>query len=217
MPIHSLLLLLITLFIYVYPTISLSDNDSAYQVEMIVFSHITPSNLSEENLNEQNQYPNYFNQQPFQDKRASITATDQKAVRETQLLLRQEAMKLQKHAKYKILLHKGWKMTFLNGTQQLRLFGGKAYEENDLILHTFEGFVNIQKKRYFTVSLNSLFSMPRPESFEGSLMTNELDSHLVHFHWTQKRRMRSNELNYLDFPLYGILIKIIPLHKKKTL
>ena len=27
---------------------------------------------------------------------------------------------------------------------------------------------------------------------------------------SQNRRMRNNELNYIDFPSYGVLIKIVP-------
>lgn len=47
--------------------------------------------------------------------------------------------------------------------------------------------VCISVKRYFSVSLNLLF---KKEDY---------------------RRMRSNELNYIDFPSYGVLIKIVPI------
>ena len=104
----------------------------------------------------------------------------------SKFLLKNEQMKLSENPGYLTLLHLAWQQSIINlPTHPMRI-------EGDRVLGLFR--VNVQ--RYFNISLTLLFDK-----------ANGLGSWYV----SQECRMRSNQLNYIDFLYYGILIKIIPL------
>lgn len=146
-----------------------------YQVEMLIFSHLTSQHLDEE------QWPlvnssdfNFSNAQPIHPLPSS------------KFVLNREQADLNKNSAYQALLHVAWRQQIVNGRRaRARWIKGKDVQ----------GTVRISVQRYFDVSLNLLFNK------EG----------VGCFYLSQNRRMRNNELDYIDFPSYGVLIKIVPI------
>ena len=69
------------------------------------------------------------------------------------------------------------------------------------------GFLRIVKKHYFILRTDLLLTIP-------TARLNSVQEHMVgaffSFHLKQAIRMRSNQLYYLDNPMFGMLIKIVP-------
>lgn len=120
--------------------------------------------------------------------------------------------------------------------QSYHLYGGQYYDINTQALHTptsltptrayqpeqhweMDGTLTLTHHRYFNAKLNLFFTVPLPviqrytqtAFFQGSA-NPRWDSgkrwHWVYFQLKQNHRIRRDTLNYIDFPLYGVLIKI---------
>ncbi len=135
---------------------------------------------------------------------------------------------------YRLLTHQRWLQHLPADAQQpsIRLHGGdlldetifpdERYELDGSILLTRARFLHINTDLYLTIPtpagwkpanrapqavLDALASVPpslqspAPEIHPPDWLTVNLQ---------QKRRMRSNELHYLDHPMFGVLIKITP-------
>lgn len=101
----------------------------------------------------------------------------------SEFLLNNEQDKLNRNSEFHILLHVAWKQSITHlHTPPVRI-------EDNGVQVLFRA--NVQ--HYFNVSL-WLFFNQAPDWY---------------FHY--KRRMRSNQLNYIDCLYYGILLKIVPI------
>lgn len=104
----------------------------------------------------------------------------------SQFLLKNEQTELDKNLEYQTLLHLAWQQSITHlSTRPIRIEGDKV-----------QGLFRANVQHYFNISISLLFNQ---SSRSGS------------WYESQERRMRSNQLNYLDFLYYGVLIKIIPL------
>ncbi len=226
------ILILITSFI-----LYTSANAAAiYQVEMIIFSHIQTPNLNSERwpILESSQVdlrhvwqlkPLAQRDQTNNDKPASYQILPNYYLH----LTKQRAL-LAKMDRYQPLLHITWYQDVLTpkDAHWLHIFGGKGFDNSGKIVAEnydgsaqynqathwqVDGLVRIGVKRYFDASYKLAFATPT-ETIQ-SLSQNDnfkgLDTPLVYFNLNQTRRMRSNELNFIDHPLYGIIMKITPL------
>ena len=98
-----------------------------------------------------------------------------------------------------MILHIAWQEESM-GMKTKRLFhltGGETYS-NELM--QMNGVLSLNLQRYFDINFFLQFLMP----------VDSTNKALVRYNLTQKLRMRSNELNYIDHPLYGIFIEIFP-------
>ena len=202
-----------------------------YQVELIIFSHITPLALDSEqwpllkNAISPHGNANAITLLPTPDKQTTFALLPQQ-----DFLLKKEQNLLNKDADYHTLLHVAWRQPMYSpsNSQSVRLYGGKTYDNdgnaslentNDARAYNSEtnwqvnGSIKIGVQRFLNVDLNLLFVAPVDQLPDLSSDENytKVTSNLVYFHLLEHRRMRSNELNYIDFPLYGVLIKIVPI------
>ena len=138
--------------------------------------------------------------------------------------------KLQQHSDYHILLHTAW-MQPLNASKHpysVHFFGGAAYtHKGDIIAldpelsYTFNsepqwqvnGTISIELDRYINAHLNILFAMPTDQFSSLNTVKNnptEINTHsnFTYIPLNQTRRTKLNELNYIDHPVYGALMKI---------
>ncbi|ACJ20157.1 CsiV family protein [Coxiella burnetii] len=144
-----------------------------YQIEMIIFSHFSAQNESEE------QWPgldagsiNFNRARPIY------------SLPPSQFILKNEQHRLDQSPAYHTLLHIAWRQAVVDTPHaRTRLIQG----------NNVEGTVRVSVQRYLNVALNLVFK-----------------NNSNYFYLSQNRRMRSNELNYVDFLLYGVLIKIVP-------
>jgi len=208
-----------------------------YQIELIIFSHITAESLHAEQWQwKPTDYPVSANAVELTDTHQLSTSdeSNDKAANAIAVLakpsyhLMKEDQNLRKQPYYHILLHLAWQQEITdNGTthQPIHIFGGHLYtpagksigmvqdSQPSFDLNTIwevNGEVLLTHKRYITLYLNLLFTEPL-----GKLVKKEgfynVDKNFAYFHLEQNRRMRTRELNYIDHPLYGVLIKITPI------
>ena len=63
--------------------------------------------------------------------------------------------------------------------------------------------------RYIDLKFNLLFAQPL-STISGANDYSNTQGRFAYFRLQQNRRMRSRELNYIGHPLYGVLVKVVP-------
>lgn len=189
---------------------AIADAVRAYQVELIIFSHMSSKSLTTEQwpaLNPNTQsYTNAITLAP--------TTSDLKYYR----LLTPQDFTLSKEQKrlnqfistYHTVMHIAWRQQVFEPryAHAVHILGGQMYNSAPQV----NGTIRISVQRYLNVSLDLMFAAPANaiSKLARNGYFSSAPSNLIYFHLLQTRRMRSNELNYIDFPLYGVLIKITP-------
>lgn len=184
-----------------------------YQVEVLIFSHLTPQNAQSE------QWPTVSNTPPeiplgateielSADHDANIINGNLTLIQPSQFNIKESPFK--KNNAQHVLCHFGWIQDF-SQTPSIELALDKT--PSDQAPTSIQGLIHIDLKTYFNIRFNLLLSQSLSDF---SHLTS--DRHLkniindrAYFSFNQTRRMRSKELNYLDHPLYGILIYIEPI------
>lgn len=81
---------------------------------------------------------------------------------------------------------------------------------------SINSLIRLYRQRYFEVHFNTTFNLPVANIARPSTAIDKIvKDGSVRFLLTQNRRMRSNELNYIDFPYFGVLIEIYPINEKQ--
>ncbi|OGT44682.1 MAG: hypothetical protein A3E82_05140 [Gammaproteobacteria bacterium RIFCSPHIGHO2_12_FULL_38_11] len=179
----TLLLCCFTSLIYAAP-------ERQYDVQVLVFSHLTPDTLQSETWPVVS--PAIFNTNATQTDSASELTHEKNA--------------LMKNPHYQILLDGSWPETWRSGqsTVTIPLAGGSNAGAK------LSGYMTIALSHYFDVHTDLFLTEPT-NLLKQIDPTLNIDQSSFSFHLLQNRRMRSNELNYLDYPVIGVLIKIIPI------
>src|SRR3990167_7883938 len=149
-----------------------------YQVELIIFSHLTETALNSE------QWPRLQGNEINNTNTVSLKPVNGSGSYFTLLpshdfQLTQEQKNLHHNPNYHTLLHLAWRQPIYEPrySQGVQIHG-----------NTVNGTLKLSVRRYFDLTIDLLFA-----------------SSDKYFRLQQSRRMRSNELNYIDFPLYGVL------------
>lgn len=205
---------------------------SIYQVEMIIFSHLTPTALNSES------WPllsspaiNLSHAWGLTPSKAEVTNSNEA---KTYTLLpnydfKQNAVaeKLLKDPKYQVILHVAWRqpLTSAKHARWVHIYGGKGYsEEGDLALSSIDGatpytdarywqidgVVRFDVHRYINSSYNLFMGVPTGKIREMNKNDhfNDTNSQLMYFNLNQNRRMKSKELNFIGHPLFGALVYV---------
>ena len=165
-----------------------------YQINVIIFEHITSQALSSE------LWPAITN---IPDLTKAIEP-QLLPVSQSQLKIenRRFSRKIAQRENYKVLLNITWQqeIPITYHAEPIHISGDKI-----------DGTITINKGRYFNIKTNLILTEPTNylDSIEHGNYAQ--DNEFQSFQMLQTRRMRSNELNYLDHPLFGMLIKIMPL------
>ena len=132
--------------------------------------------------------------------------------------------KIERSAEMRVLDHKSW-IQPIGVDQTSIMIQGTAKQEGS---HEIEGFITLYQKRYLHVLTNLWytklpkknesdigFSSALTETFENEALTREASnsSSFKTFAMKQKRKLRINELHYLDHPLFGLILKITRFEK----
>lgn len=168
-----------------------------FQVEMIVFSHLTKQGITSEHWDLLSR-PNFNNLELLQFDSPGIEQLTPQA-----FTMNKEQRILSNQPNYQVLLHTAWKQQVYEprDAQALQI----ANNEQGL-----DGTVTVSVRRYLRVNFNLYFAMPADQlsAVVGNEYSNATQDGFAYFHLVQSRRMRSNEINYIGHPLYGVLIKI---------
>jgi len=177
-----------------------TDDDPLYQIEIIVFSHVTEKGLKSE------YWPSL---PPLIPAPNTIELSQEQMLPDSQWTLKSQE-KLLKQNNYVILMHWAWQESAsdLRKGQVIHLAGGDNYPNN---LRPVDGAVAIQLDRFFSLHFDLRLSLPWADIKDYNLINLDRNNNdYVTFKIDQRLRMRSNELNYIDHPLFGILVNVSP-------
>lgn len=196
--------------------------EKTYQVEMIIFSHITKTALNNE------KWP-FITPHPINTSKLMDENQLTRVPPENQLLTK-FVDRINNKPDYHVILSMAWTLTSDTSipNQPIHIYGGTIYDnQGNLIgnainadqpytpnsIWQVNGTVKINVDRYFDVRLNLFFAAPRNEI--TAIAQNDYfattTNNFLYFQLNQHRRMRSNELNYISQPMYGVLIQISPM------
>ena len=212
---------------------------TTYKIELILFSHrIEPAaqSIYSPDITEWPDIENAEELAPDEpDMDPSGSRFEVLPLAETNLA---EEISLLAHSKhYKVIKHLIWQQPGLDQTsaRSVRIHGGEDYkdqypdrlqtswslDENEQLvqspapvrLEQLDGTVKVVLGRYLHVYTDLIFRQPIIEKIEYSDGQVERTNMLADFRIRIHRRMRSQELHYLDHPLLGILVEITPILK----
>jgi hypothetical protein len=193
------------------PALSLART---YQVNVIVFKHMTSDSLSAENW-----ACNFIsaNTRGATNLLDASAATPSRGIHYRELPshlqgLQFEASQLQKQSDYQILAHLSWSQPSMKSPAWVHVVGGEIYSDNSLINSTssamapreLNGKIRIVPNTYLNVYTQLYLTEP------VSLFKNipHDSSSFCTFPLTDYRQIKLNELNYIDHPLLGVLIQV---------
>ena len=224
---RRLTLLLVSVSTLLMSQMVLADsNDPQYQIEMIIFSRLNSNTLASEQwpaVNLKSFNLSLYQKQAYQDYLKLVGFNPLPA---KNYFMNNMTHILQK-SQYPILMHFAWTQAIVSAgsAKPIHLYGGSAYNANgekpsfsnneglaydQYPLWQVDGGVKISVNRYFNLHFHLLFSEPLNTIATIDKNNYFSDSHrpYIYFELDQTRRTKSNELNYIDYPLYGILFEI---------
>lgn len=182
-----------------------------FQVELVVFEHLTPSA-------EKQAWPAQVNLPSAKDAiELKTLAANGIAPQLYQLLpsqyfkLNHEANLLAKQSDYKIILHIAWlqPLTAPNEAKPIHIYGGQSLDNQGGTLWQINGLIKLSRDDFINLKTNLILS--ESNNNLPSDLINDSNATVQMYELKELRRLKPNELNYLDHPLFGVLIKIIPL------
>lgn len=133
----------------------------------------------------------------------SIELSDFDEQIESYMLLPREYLKLNKEenlidkkSNYQVLFHYGW-LQNENSSKKIHLSNSNQQQSQ----YKLSGTIQVKKGYYFTVDLNLDLQPPKIASTPNTPK---------HFILNTKRKLKRNELHYIDHPKFGLLIQITP-------
>ena len=151
-------------------------------------------------------------------------------------LIGKDTLNSLQQANHQILLHTSWisPTNKLVSGLRIHLLGGNIYpdqqnttplpanststndptnNDSSQAIHQIEGQIKLNLNRYFNFNINLVMTEPtaKLQRIDANFNQDNTRGTWSYFQLTQQRRMRSRELNYIDHPLYGMLILIKPI------
>ncbi len=184
-----------------------------YQIELIIFSHITAQGVNSE-------YWPILSAPTISSESPQITPNHNNS-------LSKEVAKLAQTPGYKVLFHATW-LQDVKGpadAKWIHIYGGKGYDDagNAVNENTdasadyhaaahwqVDGLMRLDVTRYFDINYRLYFAAPMSDIQDLSNTDNfsRQTQALTYFEFNQFRRTKSGELNYIGHPLYGVLVNI---------
>lgn len=175
---------------------------NGYQLELIAFANINNNTLKAESW-----LPAKAKVYPPLTLPNGVERVD-----EAEFILQNEQTRLNQSG-YRTLVHAAWRIPYadLNKLNTFHVYGGRLFDDEGNVLQTstdlntpyllsqhweFNGNIQIKLNQYFDTRVNALLSLPN----NLNLAINE------------HRKVKSQELNYLDHPVYGVIYKIVPIN-----
>ena len=133
--------------------------------------------------------------------------------------LSKHVTRLNKSDRYNVLLHKSWQQTGLDDTDaisiQVDTSGTKKTDrENQVLKSSVQGSLKLVLGRYLHIHTDLLYKrLNNTDKQTAPALNSNIFSE---FKIQSQRRMRSNELHYIDHPLVGILVLVKPIEQPEA-
>ena len=144
--------------------------------------------------------------------------------------LQREQTAISRAPGYQVLLHVAWQQPVYGPNQSLpvHILGGNIYRPSGQLLRVdtndnynigsdntpqINGTLSINVQRFFNLHFNLLYAAPVSllDRIANNDYFNQFHGNFAYFRLLQSRRMRSGELDYIDHPLFGVLVMITPI------
>jgi len=179
-----------------------------YNIEMIIFEDTSSRYLNSE------RWP--IIHQPEEDKPAEQPENNSlvNITHHASDALAEYVTKLKNSRQYKVLLHQSWQQTGLSNTDAVDIQIDTSAGENtgndaESISSNVQGTIKLILGRYLHIHTDLLYNRLNEEYQPASPTLNS--KVFNQFQIKSQRRMRSNELHYIDHPLLGILVLVTPI------
>jgi len=171
-----------------------ATDSNPYQVNIIIFEHISSQALNSEIWLAVTDLPDLENSIEPQ----LLESEDS----QLQIENRRFSRKIAQKNNYKVLLNIAWQQEI-----PVTRHGKPIHISGDKI----DGTITINRDRYFDIKTNLILTEPISylNTISPGNYSDTPNNEFTSFQMKQTRRMRSNELNYIDQPLFGMLIKIV--------
>lgn len=219
--------MLLGLCLCVSSNVTFADNSSQYKVEIIVFQNLAQQRLE---LEKWPSYPALPELKGAIELTPGDTKNDNKAsfqlLPPSQMSLLNAEKRLGEDANIKVLLHYAWLQDIdaPENAKPIHLYSGpfnqrteSANRFTELPYDTAEhwqlnGTITLSKSKYINLSTDLLLNIPTADLPRNNTQENSdvLNRQIANFTMVQTRKLRSNELHYLDNPMLGVLIKVTP-------
>jgi len=207
-------------------------NERWYRIELLIMEHKDKSGVLLEEWPIDPGYPSVSQAYYLQSFTGDREPDNFIELPKDQYDLLDARQRLVKRTGNKILLHKAWRQKVKeNQPEPIRFKGGGSYiynpdgEDKSFRLLEFDGTLTIILSRYLHVNADLVFHKPmqvlekissyahesmqklKPLSNEANWEA-KIGVDLQRFRLTEKRKIKKNEVMYIDHPMYGIMIKI---------
>ena len=187
---------------------SLASADNLYKVEMLVFANESGIGIQDE----------YWPPLPPVDTGAALfprpwngyPLETLEELPRNDLRLSRDAALLARSGRYQVLYHRGW-LQSIGSAQRTTPVRIKASSGN----YELDGSISLSRQRFLHVRPNlqlSQFGQPGPASATAESAA-PVDYRPTAWQLQDSRRMRSNEIHYIDHPKLGILMIIRPVSR----
>lgn len=147
-------------------------------------------------------------------------------VADNQLVLTDVKKRIQKN--YRLVLHKGWRQPISDKehAQSVHLLGGKYFGHDEAQAdnyHELDGIVRFTAGHYLHVDADLLFKKPMKilsgeaattarfaELSDKTNWQNQPDVKLQSFRLKEISRLKMDEIQYIDHPMYGVIVMVTP-------
>ena len=217
------LILLVTVFLntpafaQLEPETKEQNHERLYQVELIVFGRSESNPQETWPADIKLIYPENVALIPESGASNNLTS-----VSVNERLLNTQAATLARSGSYTLLYHQAWRQIIYCSKTNLAIAGGKIFNGH----HELEGSISLSVAQYLKIQTNLWLTKFAPVGADvtelwpelpnlPSAFINDVDKSQANpiqriVKLSQERTMRSNEVHYIDHPLMGVIIKIIP-------
>ncbi|MEW5755471.1 MAG: CsiV family protein [Pseudomonadota bacterium] len=200
------------------------EQDSWYDVEVILFAKGADGS---QELTTEFAPPAELNEAVALS--AAPGATTPTLLQQSQLRLAREADRIAKRRNYKLLAHFGWRQQGLDAASAPSILiypydklpgntGEAASTETPtadlpslLRRHQIYGTAKFIKSRYLHIDVDLMLNMPTAASTAENTPAADAPALIKAFRLKESRRMRSQEIHYLDHPRFGMIVTARPL------
>jgi len=123
----------------------------------------------------------------------------------SEFVLNREESRIANNSRYTLLMHTGWKQNLSDShsSKSIRIHGGGIFDFHGDDYDEVDGTLTISKGKFINIKTNLYLTEP---AYEIAQIPNGLLSYPMH----NSRRTKEEELNYIDNPVFGMLIKVTP-------
>ena len=177
-------------FVLLFTSITHANTNNWYRVEMLVFETKDKHVLAQE-------WSPVIGKPSLSDA-VPIQADPQAAfgrIPEKNLTLNEIKQKLKKN--YTLVSHQGWRQIITDKThaQKVRVTGGQTG-------HNVEGMIKLSGENDLHLDTDLLF--------QKTMKKQKNQSQIQTLRLQDSTRIRANEIQYLDHPVYGVIVMVIP-------